>query len=330
MTSRRGLANIGNTCYLNSAFQALKRTRTFTEYLGSDEWKKHRHENRRGYDLATETVNLLAELRGEKPFVIPRRFVQEFIKYARDFNDEFRIGAQGDSAEAIQILLDGLHMQHAREVKMDIHGTPSSPDQEELVQSLESWSTFFSKEYSPFVDEFYGQTRTNFICECGARRTVFEPWSVLKLEIPGADKAGNPAPTLKECIASAFCTETLEGYACDKCQKRGTTRKEQSISRFPQTLILCLKRFTNAGAKVRARIVYDENCVDMSTWGSWVTDGHKYSVVSTIEHLGSSRGGHYVMRAKEEGWFVYDDTNAASCEGGAGPDTYILFLQKDN
>jgi hypothetical protein len=36
------------------------------------------------------------------------------------------------------------------------------------------------------------------------------------------------------------------------------------------------------------------------------------------------------MRAKEEGWFIYDDTNVVSCEGGAGPDTYILFLQKDN
>jgi hypothetical protein len=274
----------------------------------------------------------LTELRESKPVIIPRRFVQEFIKYARDFNDEFRFGAQGDSAEAIQILLDGLHTQHAREVKMDIHGTPSSPEQQEMIQSLESWSTFFSKEYSPFVDEFYGQTQTKYICECGSERTVFEPWSVLKVEIPGSDKAGSPAPTLHDCIASAFCTETLDGYACDKCQKRGTTRKEQKISRFPQTLILSLKRFTNAGAKVRARIVYDEACVDMSTWGSWST-GHRYRVVSTIEHLGSSRGGHYIMRAKEEdGWFIYDDNNVVPCrEGGAaGPDTYVLFLQKDN
>ena len=333
MTSRHGLANLGNTCYLNSAFQALRRTNSFVNYLGSKEWSHHRHENRRGYDLATEAVGLMEELRTSSRMIIPRKFLHAFILFAREFNDEIQNGAQADAAEAIQILLDGLHMQHAREVNMEIKGSPADSEQEEIVESLKSWSSFFSKEYSPFVDEFYGQTRSQFICECGARRTVFEPWSVLKVEIPGAEKAGNPAPNLKDCIASAFRTETLDDYACDTCKKRGTTRKEQSISRFPQTLILSLKRFTNAGSKVRARISYDENCVDMSEWVSWSTDSlpQQYRVVSTIEHLGSSRGGHYIMRAKEsDGWFIYDDSNVLPCRegGGAGPDTYILFLQK--
>jgi ubiquitin C-terminal hydrolase len=87
------------------------------------------------------------------------------------------------------------------------------------------------------------------------------------------------------------------------------------------------------GSKVRARIAYDENCIDMSEWVSWAALGlpQQYRVVSTIEHLGSSRGGHYVMRAKEaDDWYVYDDSRIASCKegGAAGPDTYILFLQK--
>jgi ubiquitin C-terminal hydrolase len=334
MTSRKGLANLGNTCYLNSAIQALRRTNVFAAYLGSDEWAMHRHKDRRGYDLATEVIALMKELQGGAGMIIPRRFVQAFIGFARDFNDEIQNGAQADAAEAIQILLDGLHTQHAREVNMEIKGVPANTVDEEIIQSLKSWASFFSKEYSPFVDEFYGQTRSQFICsDCNARRMIFEPWSVLKVEIPGADKAGSQAPNLRECIASAFCTETLEGYTCDHCKKKGTTRKEQSISKFPQTLILSLKRFTNAGSKVRARIAYDENCIDMSEWVSWAALGlpQQYRVVSTIEHLGSSRGGHYIMRAKEsDAWYVYDDNRIAPCkEGGdAGPDTYILFLQK--
>lgn len=342
MTTRCGLANVGNTCYLNSAFQALSRTRTFTDYLGGGEWTKHRHETRRGYDLAGETVSLMEQM-SRSQMVIPRKFVQTFVTFARDFNDEIRFGAQADAAEAIQILLDGLHTQLAREVKMDIKGDPTTPEQQEYIASLESWASFFRKEYSPFVDEFYGQTRTQFICaECDARSVKFEPWSILKVEIPGADKVGSPAPTLKECIASAFCTETLDDYVCDHCKKKGTTRKEQTISRFPHTLILSLKRFTNAGSKVRARIVYDASYVDMSDWISWPSLERKvaYSIVSTIEHLGSNRGGHYIMRAKnrekddsykeKDEWFIYDDNSVAPCrEGGdAGPDTYILILEK--
>jgi ubiquitin C-terminal hydrolase len=335
MTTRCGLANVGNTCYLNSAFQALSRTRTFTDYLGGGEWTKHRHETRRGYDLAGETVSLMEQM-SRSQMVIPRKFVQTFVTFARDFNDEIRFGAQADAAEAIQILLDGLHTQLAREVKMEIKGDPTTPEQHEYIASLESWASFFRKEYSPFVDEFYGQTRTQFICaECDARSVKFEPWSILKVEIPGADKAGSPAPTLKECIASAFCTETLDDYVCDHCKKKGTTRKEQTISRFPQTLILSLKRFTNAGSKVRARIAYDASYVDMSDWISWPSLERKvaYSIVSTIEHLGSNRGGHYIMRAKnreKDEWFIYDDNSVAPCrEGGdAGPDTYILILEK--
>jgi ubiquitin C-terminal hydrolase len=106
-----------------------------------------------------------------------------------------------------------------------------------------------------------------------------------------------------------------------------------SISRFPKHLILALKRYTNKGAKVRARIPYDPDSIDMSAFTSWSSIQKKatYRVMSTVEHLGSSRGGHYVMRAREEdAWRIYDDDHVSVCkEGGvAGPDTYMLFLEQ--
>jgi ubiquitin C-terminal hydrolase len=92
---------------------------------------------------------------------------------------------------------------------------------------------------------------------------------------------------------------------------------EHAISRYPSHLILSLKRFTNTGAKVRARIPYDENAIDLSEWRSWPTiqPAARYRVISTIEHLGSSRGGHYCMRSRGDGdsssndWHVFDDSS---------------------
>jgi len=331
--AKHGLANVGNTCYLNSAIQALRFTKSFTDYFGTDEWTKHRHENRKGYDMAGHVADLVTALQAPGDTMInPTKFVRSFLEVAQIFNDEIRYGAQADAAEAIQILLDGLHTQQAREVRMDITGTPASLEQKEMIKSLESWASFFHKEYSPLVDAFYGQTQTTIVCVgCQARSTRYEPWGVLKAPIPGAEKVGNAAPTLQECITSAFAAETLDDYACDACNKKGPARMEHAISRYPKTLILTLKRFTNTGAKVRARIPYDENNVDITEWRAWPSmHAQRYRVVSTVEHMGSSHGGHYVMRGRSGGqWYIYDDgsVNLSPHGGAAGPDTYVLFLE---
>ena len=335
MTSRHGLANIGNTCYLNSAFQALRKTQPFRKYFGTDAWASHRHEDRKGHDLAAHVAELVTTLEspGDK-MVIPSKFVRAFVEFANPINEDIRLGAQADAAEAVQILLDGLHSQQAREVLMNIKGSAITDGQKELIKSLESWTTFFRKEYSPLIDAFYGQTQTKVICQaCKACSTRYEPWGVLKLPIPGGDKAGNPAPNLNDCIAAAFAPETLDDYVCDACKVKGPARMEHAVSRFPKNLIVSFKRFTNTGAKIRGRLPYDENRIDMSRWRAWerLQPTPTYRVMSTVEHKGGSHGGHYVMRSREDdGWYLYDDSNVHACaEGGTTtPDTYMLFLEQ--
>jgi ubiquitin C-terminal hydrolase len=338
MTSTHtGLANIGNTCYLNSAIQALRHVPLFSRYFTTDEWNRHRHPDRKGYGLAAETAALASTLSTATSAVVPAKFVKEFITFARTFNEDIMFGAQADAAEAVQILLDGLHTQQSREVSMTIRGAAKTPEMAEYIRSLESWSTFFRKEYSQISENFYGQTQTRIICtECTETITRYEPWSVLKAPIPGADKAGAPAPDLRACIAATFATETLEDYTCGKCSKRGVARIEHHMSRMPRTLILSLKRFTNQGAKVRARIDYDEHDVSFAEWNAWPTllaeKNTHYRVIATIEHLGSMMGGHYMMRGRDSGgsWTIYDDQTCSPSPigGSATPDTYMLFLEK--
>lgn len=331
-----GLANIGNTCYLNSAIQALRHSKHFADYFCSSAWLPHRHPERKGYALAGETAALLSAMKEPTGPVIPSKFVREFITFAHTFNEDIVYGAQADAAEAVQILLDGLHTQQSREVAMTIRGAPKTPEAAEYTRSLESWATFFRKEYSPLVESFYGQTQTRVICgDCGETSTRYEPWSVLKLPIPGADKAGAPAPNLQQCISAALATETLEDYACDKCKKKGSARIEHRISKLPRTLILSLKRFTNQGAKVRARIDYNPDDVCFAEWNAWQSLLHEkdthYRSFATIEHLGSMMGGHYMMRAREgDSWIIYDDqqTHPSPVGGAAMPDTYMLFLER--
>jgi ubiquitin C-terminal hydrolase len=333
--ARHGLTNAGNTCYLNSAIQLLRHAPPIHRLFGTDAWTRWRHEQRKGLSMADETATLFEQIMkpGDAP-IHSHKFARAFINYAREINDEITFGAQADAAEAIQILLDGLHTHIAREVRMDVQGAAHTQGQREMRQSLESWASFFRKEYSPLVEHFYGQTQTTVVCgSCGGRSTRYEPWCVLKLPIPGAETAGAPAPTLRECITANFAAEKIDDYACDGCKTRGPATIEHAMSRFPEYIIVSLKRFTNLGAKVRARIPYDEDHISLTEWRAWpsLQAKQEYRVAATVEHLGSSRGGHYCARGRGDdgSWYLFDDMSATPTSGGgATPDTYMLLLER--
>ena len=341
---RIGMANIGNTCFLNSTVQALRYTKPLAEYLCGDAWQAHRHPDRKGHELVQETSEIFKILctEGEGRMVVPGKFVHAFLSFSDEAGfDDIRRGGQADAAEAIQILLDGIHTQQAREVHMNITGASETPEEKEYIRSLESWSSFFRKTYSPIVSIFFGQSKANVVCESCKHTTAsrYEPLELMKLPIPGSETAGAPAPTLQDCIAASLATEKLEDYVCDSCKTKGTSSVHYAISRFPDRLILSLKRFTNRGAKVHALIRYNPECVDFSTWNAWPNIQNKrdcvYRVYAVIDHYGGMRGGHYNMRVRDDNgsspeWLLYDDGSCSSSSDGGSPsaDTYVIFLEK--
>jgi ubiquitin carboxyl-terminal hydrolase 8 len=346
---RRGLGNLANNCYLNSAFQALRYVRPFAELFKGSDWSTYSRPEKRGYALANQTSALMKAIWSETPdpsprhIIIPSDFVRAFVGYAQSCGiDEIQFGRQADAAEALQLLMDGLHTHISREVHMRVTGDPKTPDRIQYKESVESWATYHRREYSKILDIFYGQTKATLQCtKCPHTSTTYVPWSTFKADIPGATIPGTPAPPLNECIAAAFKKELLESYVCDGCKEAGCTEKSQTISKFPPYMILIVKRFTNALQKVRARLPYEEADIDFSDYIAWPsiqkeTAAH-YRVISTIEHLGGTRGGHYVMRARDDytagedpSWLIYDDTRCSPSPiaGAATPDTYVLILER--
>ena len=344
---RRGLGNLANNCYLNAAFQALRHVRPFAELFKGSEWSTYSRPDKRGYALAIQTSGLMQAIWSpEHPdcrMVVPSDFVRAFVTYAQSCGiDEIQFGRQADAAEALQLLIDGLHTHISREVHMRVTGDPKTPERIQYKESVESWATYHRREYSKILDIFYGQTKATLQCtKCPHTSTTYVPWSTFKADIPGATIPGTPAPPLNECIAAAFKKELLESYVCDGCKEAGCTEKSQTISKFPPYMILIVKRFTNALQKVRARLPYEEADIDFSDYIAWPsiqkeTAAH-YRVVSTIEHLGGTRGGHYVMRARDDytegeepSWLIYDDARCSPSPiaGAATPDTYVLILER--
>ena len=339
MSSKIGLANLGNTCFLNVVLQALRITPAMSSiFLTSSEIPLREQSQRTKLVTAFRTlmcdfwsINPPADA---KPVMAPRGFFQLLLQTMRDSDSEwYRHGQQADAAEALQYIMDCLHDGMYRPVRMSIVGDACNQEEVSQVKAIESWTSFFKKEYSPIVENFNGQTRICIQCtECKKSSERFEPWLMIKAPLPPAPA---PAPTMDECIKDAFASETLDDYFCESC---GTKRKAvitNHISRLPSTVILVLKRFGNDGRKKRGCIPWNLDAIDFKEHMAFHRNPFDksldtlYETYAVIEHHGGTNAGHYIMFAKQNDvWFEYDDSEVklTTPERVVSDDSYILFL----
>ena len=272
----------------------------------------------------------------------PAIVVQALLRTCATCDDDwYRPRQQADAAECLQYLLEGIHDAVYRTVRIKIEGTPKTATEFSQIKALQSWSTFFTKEYSPIVENFYGQTQIHVRCEtCRTISERYEPWLMIKAPIPGSKSEGTAAPDMRTCLDDLYAPETLEGYECETCKAHRTATIFTRISRLPNILVLTIKRFTNDGRKIRGTIAWDTENINFRDWMAFTRDPFtnrrlqtKYQTFAVIEHNGSAMGGHYRMfgRGRDEGsntWIEYDDDGVSKAAAAVvvSPDSYVIFL----
>ena len=343
-----GLANLGNTCFLNVVLQALRLSHPLCDIFLTNSIEARKGTNKK---LLLESFQILIRdfwkhslPLGAKPTLNPRGFHDAFLRTIRDCGDDWhRYGQQSDAAETIQYILNGIHDAMYKNVIMKVIGNATNKEEEAYVKAIESWGKFFCKEYSPIIEHYNGQTQTEVICDaCKAVSTRYEPWLMLKVPLPGGEMPNRTKidATLTDCLNLAFADESLDDYQCDACKTKGKATIRNRISRVPDIIILTLKRFTNTMQKVAGKVVWDISAFDFRPWMAFKGDPFNrmyippiYETTALIEQQGSFRGGHYRMYAKQEQqWYEYDDNDIRNVPGETATncDTYIAFLSRKN
>jgi len=343
MDTKIGLANLGNTCFLNVILQALRLSPAIGDMFLKFPTREPvlRKDSKKG-EFVVEFRTLMldfwrkAPAIGPTPSMIPRRFMSELHRTIRDSGEDwYHPGQQSDAAEALQYVLDSLHNGMSRRVAMDVIGDASTPEETSHTQAIRSWGTFFAKEYSPIVNFFYGQVQIRIVCStCGTSSERYEPWLMLKAPIPGASRG---SLTLHTCLDAMFADEIIDDYDCDTCGGKHKATIRTKISRLPPVTIVTMKRFTNSGQKLRGHITWDVNSFDFAPWLAFRRDPFsgdeaplsEYVTYAVVEHLGSTRGGHYQMYARQgEVWNEYDDSSVRSVdpERVVTSDSYIAIM----
>jgi ubiquitin C-terminal hydrolase len=341
-----GLLNMRNTCYMNSAIQALRHNTELSAFF-----LENKHEqwvNRKPGSPKVELVKGYADLlrslwSGSKPaYVRPEGFLQCMHPAAMAAGfDQFTIPMQHDSHEFLTFLLDQIHEGMAEEVNIEITRPPPVTSKDKAIQSaLEAWKRTFGKSYSPLTEMIYGLMRVSLTCtRCGNCVDNWESFNCLKLPLPNpsaVDLSGNPL-TIQSMLADELKEERIDGYACEKCSPdRPTVVRKCSIWRLPRMMCLVLKRFTPDGRKIHTPMKFDSSesltfTEHFSPDSPEPSQNQAYECFATVDHHGVAGGGHYTAQAKSpltEKWHLFDDETAYPiAEPQFGQSTYIVFLK---
>ncbi len=307
-----GLANVGNTCYLNSCMQIISHTYELNNFLNNKNYKNKLNKNPDTL-LLVEWDNLRELMWSSNCTIAPNGYVNAVKKVSIKKNrDIFSNYSQNDIQEYILFLLDCFHNALSREVDMVITGNSLNETDNFALKCYNMMKNNYSKQYSEILDIFFGIqiTELKSIQSEEILNIVPEPFSILSLPIPNDISE----PTLYECLDLYCKTEQLIGE--DSITNEKTNKKEDVNKRIifwdlPKILIIDLKRWNENGNKNNKLVKADINDVNLS---KYVIGYNKldniYDLYGVCNHSGGSMGGHYTSYIKNANnkWYEFNDT----------------------
>lgn len=315
-----GLANIANTCYLNSAVQCLSHNISFLELI-----LKYEHPQ----GLFQELKDLLQILWFENCSVAPHKFVKALRSH---YKDSLYIHEQNDVQEFLIYFIDYLNRSIATPISPEIierkreKMEASTSPLVKMKRSIDlHWHKSHEKEYSPVIDLFYGNLISQIKCgDCHHINHNYELFSNLSILVEHGDLMTN--------IAHYFEIEKMNGIKCEKCSRDQSITKSTKLWRLPKILIILLKRFDQNMKKIDSKMDVPEQ-IDLGEY-TLFDRSDKYMLKSIACHSGSLNSGHYcaACRHPSGSWFIYDDDSIIPVTSYKKINSslyYVLFYEKE-
>ena len=330
-----GLANLGNTCFLNSCMQILSHTYELSEFLGSKKYERCLKTALPDAVILGEWNNLREVMWSQNGTVSPNRFVHHVQQLAaKKDRDLFTGWAQNDLPEFLLFMIECMHNSISRSATMNITGKVENSTDLLATECYKMLQTIYSQEYSEIMDMFYGI----YVSELSSLDSSIihavkpESFFILDLEIPRREA------TLYDCLDAFTTAEEMDGenaWFNEKTGKKEDVRKRITFWNFPKILVITLKRFSADGSrKIQDLVDFPLTDLNMSKYVSgYNARQYVYDLYGVCNHSGGPMGGHYTAFVKNAGgeWIHYNDT---TLERGVAahriitPKAYCLFYRK--
>lgn len=329
-----GLANCGNSCYLNSCLQVLSHTYELNDFLKLGEYKNKLNKKPDSV-LIIEWDKLREMIWSDNCTIAPWGFLKSVQKVSLLKDRELFSGyAQNDVHEYLLFMIDCFHMSLAREVDMTVKGKIVNRTDQLARKCYEMMKNMYSKEYSEMLNIFFGIHVSEITSVTTNKRLSItpEPFSVLDLSVPSDIQQ----PSLFDCLDLYCRKEKLDGaniWYNDKTKQNEVAERGIVFWSLPNILIIDLKRWGMNGKKLNKMVDIPVTNVDLSKYvNGYSPETYKYDLYGICNHHGGSRGGHYTAHVKNANgkWYNYNDTNVneISEESLITTEAYCFFYRK--
>jgi len=325
-----GLANLGNTCFMNSALACLSHTYELNNFLNKETYKTKLN-NKPESLILCEWDNLRKLIWSENCTISPGAFVGAIQKVARIKDRVIFTGfAQNDLTEFLQFVTECFHNSICREVEMTIQGSALT-DTDKLAQSCYSMmKNMYKEEYSEILNMFFG-IHVSKINSLESDYSNITPEPFFNLSVPLTEEG-----TLEKSIELYTSVEKLDGdnrIFNEKTNKKEEANKNITFWSLPKVLVITLKRFGNNGRKDQRFIDFPLEKLDLSKYiAGYDKNSYKYDLFGICNHSGGTAGGHYTAYVKNanNNWYHFNDTSCEEIDLGElkSPKAYCFFYRK--
>lgn len=330
-----GLANLGNTCFLNSSMQVLHHIYEINEIL-----------DKITIPLITEDGTLINEwndlrllMWANNGVISPNKFVHcvKLLAHKKG-KDLFTGWLQNDMQEFLMFIMDCIHNALKRKVTMKINGSPENKTDITAIKCYELLQTIYKKEYSEIMQICYGISVTYLTTMDGKKNHSICPEQYFMLNLEVISETGESLSTLQDCFRQFTKDEEMTGenaWFNDKTGAKEDIKKRIRFWNFPQILVITLKRFSVDGKrKIQSLIDFPLVDLDLSEYVvGYHPKSYVYDLFGICNHMGGLMGGHYTSFVKnsENEWLHYNDTSVELMKDMnqiISTSAYCLFYRK--
>lgn len=326
---RRGIVNLGNTCYMNSVLQVLNST-PLGQYFMTDDYVS-RLVTRNG--KLTRLINafsfVIRELnRKDCDFSVS---TSPFKTALGEYYEGFQNSKQQDANEFLRVVLDGVHgalnINDGNKIAFPEIDNTKGAD-EELARRF--WAQYYQKNSSIVVDYCAFQERSMIVCpSCNRQSRSFNV--ALSIEVPIPHNSSKVS--LDDCLAAYCREEVLDNrslYMCSGCRQKVNAKKQLLFYSAPPVLFITLKRFRSYGefstaSKVNVDVFFNK-VLNIAPYMCSSFSKTKYHLVGIVNHQGNMHGGHYTADAvgADGVWCQFSDERVTRADTADNQLGYIL------